>query len=880
MKKVLNYILVFLGTFFFLEHYDIVYGDSCTSDGYTHNLVYDITELSANATRIKFTGYAFIDHYDNYGGKNATISVIASKSSTVGGINSSNSYTKSVTYSAVDLYGTRCTAGGCLNSLNKALYQKIASTGYGYANCNGNRNGALTSITGGINYGLDDDNNPWVGGTCVIHNVGFSASFSYEQLITNLNVQNDDQIYFYVRVKVKHEKNCDSVTRTSSIGVNSKACNVSGTQCSNSSYTLGKFNFAFQGLSSKATVVSYRSVPLNDSFQKIADNRNYFEKGKLFTIVDYKASQTLIKNSYGDNVSDHKVQIENISLYKLATYGTCTSHANGDGVNCSGDESGEYSSYVNSSYPYGAYLYKNQGSATQQSYYAYSSWMKVDGSVVLTGLSLREPPIKTDCSKISSWGSSSDINVDKTVSCNGSKSYSACINLSESSVTNNIYFQSAGVDSARCTTYGGTIVNSKCYLPVSVGASVSIYQAGSYSLGGVSPTSVKAGLSFNFSSSKYSNTISWINNKKWDSSTYYYLYGNATDYTCTTSGCSSTDTVISDSTQAYYKDLNGNVHTGTANYVSQFAIADAVKTKLKLNSYSNVLSKMYKSSDMNVNEFPGTWSLSSISPNVSKSKIATNKYSWQDVGNIADTEGNTFNLSKVSTEFTYSLIDGYLNVKTLEVKYPTGGSSLGEEYVLFGKRLYVPLKFNPDARYVINLLKEKGSSGGISLVEGINWGVKGTCNVEVEPGLYDCPGGNCNDNPGDDDCDPNTEICDNLSFSVKYRSINEKEPFPKATTVSDYPKNWETYASTNGLSVVNKLPRLNDVYTKYLGNPDYSYSGLFNFTDDGNYGSWNNINVSGSSNFVNSASGFTVKTVASTNFCKLGQFSTTCDKER
>lgn len=756
-----------------------------------HDLIYDIESLKLGSTSLVIKGFSFIDHYDNYGGHNLETYIIASTSSSVEKIKSNNSHEFKTNVTAKDLYATRCTNNGCDSETRD---DKIK------------------------NKEIDDDCSNHPGASrCSYYNVGFEVTITYESIYSALGEVDD--IYFYIRSTVRHGGGVYK-TITLPIGVNSKVLSVSSGSCTSDSVcNLGNYSFTLGKLSNKVKMTAVSARIIGDNFGYIKSG-HYFNPSNEDPSSEYVFSEYIIGGSITKENDDGTsfVTSSGLSYYKL-NVDHC--YSSGDSTYRPGDKC---------------------------SYYAYSSWVQVTGHLKIS--KLRENVVQTKCDKISDW-SGTKKNIDNTVSCGEPTSYESCTDVDKVSAT--VYFESRGsFTKGQCVLRSGEYFENKCYLPITVTASVSILERGKYTLGAVSSSSVKNGQPFNFSSSTYENSVFWINNKKRPNGEAYYSYKVAKDYSCSSTKCVVLGSVnISQVSSAYY---NGKKY-GSLSKASEVAIADAVYKKIDYNI--NLLNEMYSSNSFSVSEFPGSWVLD-------ETKVVG--YDGRISGKTGDGNTSKFNVNKISASFKYSLNDGYLNIKDTSISYDEAKSS-DSDYINFGKRLYVPLKFKPDSSYTINLKKlYSSSSTGISFVEGIKWGITGSCSVKVVPGLFECPDGDCSDVS----CDSKTQICD-LSLAVRYRTIAVDDPFPRISSDSDLPANWLAYKNEFG-----NFERIANSYNNYPNKPDYRYTGKFNWSDQQAYTSWNNMNFNGTSSFL-TLNNFNLN-VNSSNYCKLGEFDNSCDK--
>ena len=817
MKKSICYVFYMLVALL-LFWCDTVYGDT------THDIIYDIEKLNFKKNEFTIKGFAFIDHYDNYGGvtsnyKNLTTTIIAStrdNASSPSNFNNRNSISFVADNKEKDLYATRCIGGGCSSTVHNDRIKNRTET----LDCSGSSSDSR----------------------CSYHDVGFEVTISYKELFDKFSNAGDG-IYFYIQCELKYKSGLSS-TKLIRIGVNEGACIIKGeSKCRvNEDLDIDGSDYTFRigALDDHALMTATYARIMNDSYSGI--NGNWFKDQRKYKIDKYVDEGPAVTKCLSDGT--HCVTSSKLNYYKLQV-----DHRYGSGSNWY--------------YP-----------GNSASYYAHASWVQVEGKFLLKNL--KKNPNKVGCSGISNWDDTDGTTVDKSVNCGGEVNYKSC--RDDYQVSGTVYFRSAyggdeKISKSQCGSFGGQWYDDaddgegRCFLPVNFTASLSILEQGNYKMGGVSSSTLKNGQPFNFSNSSYTNTISWVNSFVGDRA-YNFQYGNAYDYSCTNKGCSAHVVTFQDwygtakkdgisERNAVYADRAGNQtrRKGISN-VAEIYVNNELKNKFDDNyrNFNGKLGNMYKSSVFSSANFPGDWSMSSISP-------------LSDV-TLLDAETNTalpHRAKSISASYNYGLRDGYLNIKNRSITYDNSVST-SADYVNFGKRLYIPLKYSPGKAYSISLARSPYDNGyGISFVDGIYWGITGTCNVNATAGLYDCPDGGCDGGGGGGNCDPTTNICDGLVLNVAYRPISVNEPFPAGAHT---PINWSNYISAHGLDRIKK---------SYTYKPDYTYNGTLNFNSDGKYGNWNNIDPSGASRFVTNGNGFNVNANGD-NYCGLGSYSDSCNK--
>ena len=187
--------------------------------------------------------------------------------------------------------------------------------------------------------------------------------------------------------------------------------------------------------------------------------------------------------------------------------------------------------------------------------------------------------------------------------------------------------------------------------------------------------------------------------------------------------------------------------------------------------------------------------------------------------------------------------------------YVTYDSYDGDENYLKSKNFdssvyYVPLEYRGDNfKFKISI--------NLTSLRGVNHRLNATCNVkQVTDVLRD-------------------------SKKVTYRVIDEKNPFPTKSSIDQYPSNWRDYAKENGLIRVtaHSFDKVN-YKTGLISNKDKSlfvnlketyknYGSMYDMTNDGNSKALRDITIRDSY--------FKIYT-SNENHCQMGKFSPTCDK--
>ena len=106
----------------------------------------------------------------------------------------------------------------------------------------------------------------------------------------------------------------------------------------------------------------------------------------------------------------------------------------------------------------------------------------------------------------------------------------------------------------------------------------------------------------------------------------------------------------------------------------------------------------------------------------------------------------------------------------------------------------------------------------LSLIKGVNFTYNATCSVKGKNEIHD-------------------------SNKIKYRSIDTSNPFPKATKISDYPKNWQQYVNDKGLNriISNSFSGIS-YQTNFFKNKSYIDGLKITY---GDYYSYNDMDTNG-----------------------------------
>lgn len=217
MKKLVNY-FVFLIVFLVCIPIRSVFAAA------DYKISYDVTEFSITKEEIIFKGFSFLDHMDNYGGRNMQTYIAAYS----GGWNSQwNNINKCKgsdrcyvvestpsSYRSYDLYFIRCIGGACTekNRAQRARNLKNGTEKYELNTCN--HSGSASGV-----YYPDSH--------CAYHNVGFAVKFDFAKVKEKFS---NSTVHFRIITKVKSSSS--TKIDSSDIGIIPNSCkSVFGKSC-------------------------------------------------------------------------------------------------------------------------------------------------------------------------------------------------------------------------------------------------------------------------------------------------------------------------------------------------------------------------------------------------------------------------------------------------------------------------------------------------------------------------------------------------------------------------------------------------------------------------------------------------------------------------
>lgn len=180
-----------------------------------------------------------------------------------------------------------------------------------------------------------------------------------------------------------------------------------------------------------------------------------------------------------------------------------------------------------------------------------------------------------------------------------------------------------------------------------------------------------------------------------------------------------------------------------------------------------------------------------------------------------------------TTKCTYKLKESKLNRMTADVKYTNSACSNSE--ICKSDMYYVPLKWMND-KFNVFIDFGKVNTRGLSTINGINWHIDYTCDVDVVQMLYNKNG---------------------KGYQFFYRPIDLNNPFPNREPST----NWISWWNDNINKETLKLGYNNKEYSVALSPNDMRT--IKDYNENKTYNSGNNlgyldysINVNGKSNFV------------------------------
>ncbi len=841
-----------LGIILFFCFPSLVFGSSScylTADSSEADYVisYEITKLNIDRDNVSFEGWTFLNHMDNYGGKNMEVSVVAYTGDWCDD-NTRKTISKAVQFGALDtdsnifdLYFTRCTGGACGDNTRKKI------------------NGLLKNDKKQFEDKSCTEDGKYKGSHCAYYNVSFKVEFSVDDIITAFGDNAAVKFRLVTKVYYGTNKNNSSFNGhkyagfrvdSTDIGVIKNACGkIYGRRCNKGKRK--NFRKDFPETSTEdgkiITKTVTRSVKVDGLDTKVKFTASiarafankeatkwYTESGKQ---INYNSPSNTARFNFGKD-------------YTVVAYGSFK----------------EYKNYKSNSGTFRMRMLHIQRDdklpGKGNDGWAWSSWVKTSGSLTLN-LSKKEkvsdPPDNGNCKgKLYCIGSGCTYDEDgcpvytspqsvQTYSCNESLPYKECGSISGIVSCNKtqeeiFYYKMSAIrfDEDFDTVFGtdedpnpytldekyDRESNDFYYFPIKFYANVRYTQNFSLDLLNAIPSKVYAGRSFLFQYS-YKASASWN-----------YL-GN---YVAQTSEDNTYDSVIrldfyDKSKQRQQLEFAISLNENDSLYSCSGNSCSIV------GNYSKDLYDQFVQKSINNTSF-----------NNLDSRLKSNKVNFKD-SNDAKTDNFMEDYGSFTCDSVLSGNWGLNSEKTIRCSYLIGQSHFladGSGKVKYGNLnedekakyedgetgslYYVPLNYNGG-----NFAFAKINFQDLSLLDGMKISNSAVCSVST----------------------------DNVINKVRYRSIDEKNPFPTGII----PGNWSSYGKIDsGFSRITKQPFNNekisyqtDFLTTRFGSSNNDY---------GDYSDYKDMNRSGSSSFIQKEDAFIIRRG---NHCHVGDYSTNCD---
>ncbi len=837
MKKKFWFIcLIFI---FFIAPSDIY-----AKDGNDYLISYDITNFSidSDGDTIRFSGWSFLNHMDNYGGINMNTWIVAYNSkwnsawnNNPTAANSSCSKNKhcypitakigKVNGHVIDLYYVRCTDSGCNNSTQKIVVDNLKNNEKMFEG-----DSCTTSTTdAGVKYPSSH---------CAYYNVGFNASMSIDRIVAKLG--SDSPIKFRIITKVLYKETSKNLSKkgksevdSADIGVVKSSCSsIFGNKCKNEDKTYRK---TIPKSDDSGTYTFTRAVKIGGINTKIKFTAG---NARRFTSNDTSGSS----GTFSEGLTYDLQEVKGLKWYK----------------NYKGNNKGEFWGRMYQLYR------KGEGS-----YWAWSAWTKPTGALTLdlsdefkpTELIKKEcdPETEICCEDLSDYciGGGCEFDPETCEFSSTPPAGSANYTCSKTSRVN-------ACDSANYSTSCNHRLSTKYYYRLSSSEVSEVFRnvtlkAGSY-------YSVKQTGNYYYFPITFYGNVSFNQNAK--------LALNFTNKQITNSGRSfvySFDYNVS----SYWNYLNYH-QSGGADSTSPNNTYDAYLSNIMVQNGGSIYSATVRVSLRNgerlyKNANPNSWVTYNLDfyRNFVADKVKDD-HAWSidedvNVVNFADSNDvKSHDITSDAGKFKcddYSVEESDWNAgvtRSVKCSYKLNKAYFkndGSGHVVYhetdgynadvndGSLYYIPANLKTDSTFDF-----QASATSLSLIDLISYSYTPTCNVKA-----------------------------NNNFSggrLKYRPIDTSNPFPKGII----PKNWQEYLDSNayGLKRVTEhsfdaisyqTTKLDNSVKQNLGQLKNQYGG---------YDSYGDMYSDGTalSKVVHNSNLFSI---TNGNHCKVHQFDPTCD---
>lgn len=859
---------------------------------WTHELTYDVEKVNiSDEGTIKFEGWAFIDHLDNYGGQNLEISITALN------VSNGRSYTLVNTDYTVyrngglDLFQFRC-GNNCGNSdLENKKLVNAENNLYDYV-CIYGVSSEYDNHLDGYSAGYHEDNS-----TCLYYNVGFSITFDIDDLVANLGEEATVEFYINARLKkygisssaiegncphngpwpCSEDNNGDISGATKAkywlgrwwkslpLGITGSSLYVNGSPYNDNVYNGANYTFSIDGMSDTLEV-TYNGPPNLLGNGTFANKNNYFmthtsggcTASSLSNFVNCHTGNsynTFLIANYNNYISSGRSCNNGISN-RNSSVNFCVSTYDVYGVTDGSTYSG--STVIYPTRNRSATIYRVESTA-----------VTVSGS---SGLKLTIVPSgkKVSCQEKYGIG---DVNVYGIPDLEGLTDSRTSISIGNINTTVN------SAEYNQCTTksissgVNAYYKNGSCTATISVKTNILLHENGKMTIGnlysitdGNEYNEIYAGGGFAIKPTSYESTLQWSYGivSRNDSSKPSFAY-ELTAY----SGCGS-DFSISDILNNYGRNYFYSTSSYSGEPTTLFNVA-----KNNLNNYMNNTDD-YKNFVGNLSEFTSSFnSNSGINDSADLEKIGI----W-----TSTISGNLLPNSSYKIVNNFGFQDAYIKYSDVSVAYGDSYST-STSYIQSGKLYYTSLKYRSDNYYVYFNNKAGTNPSALttnSLSNIFQWYFSSRLSIGVQQTIYD------EDSEGDDT---------SYEIDYSYRSVDVNKPFPlafKEGLKSAFPQNWsDWYCGDGELNMicnsdnnnVTNSSRLKNTYFDYYEsgrNPLYSVvltenvrRNIRNITSS--YDEFN-VNSDGTTDFVSNSDNVTTDFNSGTSFCGAGIWNSSCDK--
>lgn len=794
MKKVIHYCVIIFFILIFVPgqkvYADGEYCDVGNSSSVNYKISYDITKFIMDEQKIHFEGWSFLDHMDNYGGINKTTYVAAY----VGDWNSSwnklenckNSsscyYTKAQidNWDMYDSYFTRCVGNACSDSIRNNILDKLIKNKKVFEDA---------SCTGHGDYG---------GSHCTYHNIGFKFNMNISDIVEKLG--NNKTIKFRLITKVRFGKirknlrkdNNNIKTDSIDIGVfPNTSCTIFSKKCSTGKGTYqskdSKKTVVLNGLSQNALFTAVEAQGAKDGEYKSLRDKCFYPGG-TYKIIEVSAIKTDWSNWKGNKTGTFTGRLAQIKL-----------------------------------------IGKNQPQGEDQGF-SWTAWFKAATSLKLT-LVVDPPDVPPSC-PTADYCVGSGCKYDKNNcpippknlksvtcpslekdGCNDASYNSTC----DGKVSNSKYYLRIP-DSEFTKKFAGYTFSSSekqiqhvggyYYFPINVLANVSYSQTANLTINGFSNNqTVVSGLNFAYS---YQYTV----NSKWNYIGEYKDNGETTENH--TFGVYSTKIKKTGEVKTKTAKIIVFPNKGDLLYVKNGSSFKAVNRPYSVQVLKDIIAESVK---LNVKSIDAT----NNTVTFDDSNDASKKQNTSDAGTFscsspistdnwgAGVSRNSTCFYKIKKAFFSNQMNGniiYRDLDSIAGYYvdPNNKDGVNSWY-------YIPANLKTGDTFEFTV-----ENTNLSLIKGVDFTYKAICSVKGKNEIHD-------------------------SSKIKYRSIDTSNPFPKATKISDYPKNWQQYVKDKGLNriISNSFSGIS-YQTNFFKNKTYIDSLKSTY---GDYYSYNDMDTSG-----------------------------------